>query len=288
VTAELDWSHRHAVVNGVRLHFVEAGAGPLVILLHGFPEFWYSWRLQIPALAEAGFRVLAPDLRGYNESARPAGVEAYRMDRLVGDVVGLVRQAGVERATIAGHDLGGGIAWATAMRHPEMVGRLIILNAPHPAAYFRELLSLGQLLRSWYVFFFQLPGLPEWLIRSGDYVLIERALRRQPMRPGAFTEEEIRGYKRALNRPGALTSAINYYRAAFRWLRRIKRETASVQVPTLLLWGERDRYLGTRLTEGLEPWVPSLRIERFPNASHWVHRDEPELVNRFMIEFMRG
>jgi pimeloyl-ACP methyl ester carboxylesterase len=170
-TVPSTWNGRFASVNGIRLHYVEAGTGPLVLLLHGFPEFWGSWRHQIPALADAGFRVLAPDLRGYNLSSKPAGVESYRVAELVGDVVGLIRHAGEERATVVGHDWGGAIAWATAMRRGERIHRLIILNAPHPAAYLRELRRPGQLLRSWYVFFFQLPLLPECLVRARDYAL---------------------------------------------------------------------------------------------------------------------
>jgi pimeloyl-ACP methyl ester carboxylesterase len=281
------WSERFANLSGVRLHYVEAGAGPLVLLLHGFPEFWGSWRYQIPALVDAGFRVLAPDLRGYNLSDKPAGVESYRVANVVGDVAGLIQHAGEERAALVGHDWGGGIAWATAMRHPEIVHRLVILNAPHPAAYLRELRSPGQLLRSWYVFVFQLPFLPEWLVRAGDYALVERALRGEPTRLGAFTEEDIRDYKQALGRPGALTAAINYYRAAFRHRRDLQRRLRPIDVPTLLLWGERDRYLGIRLTEGLEPWVPRLRVERFPDAGHWVHREVPERVNRSLTAFLR-
>jgi pimeloyl-ACP methyl ester carboxylesterase len=288
--------HRFAVVGGVRLHYVEAGpqAGTvkgserLCLALHGFPEFWYSWRHQIPALAAAGFRAVAPDLRGYNESEKPPGVASYRVGRLVADVAGLIRQAGVTRAHVVGHDWGGGIAWALAAARPEVVDRLVILNAPHPAAFLRELRTPGQLLRSWYMFFFQLPLLPELLFRAGDFALLERTLRHGPARPGAFTEEDIRLYKQALARPGALTAAINYYRAAFRHLGGLRRDLRPVCCPTLLIWGERDAYLGVRLTDGLGPWVHDLRIERLPAASHWVQHDEPERVNRLLLDFLRA
>jgi pimeloyl-ACP methyl ester carboxylesterase len=273
----------------VRLHVAEAGDGPPILLLHGFPEFWYAWRHQLPALAAAGFRAIAPDLRGYNLSDKPRGVDRYRLRHLVGDVESLVRETGRPRAAVVGHDWGGAIAWAFAMRHPELVERLVILNAPHPAAYLRELRSPAQLLRSWYVFFFQLPGLPEWFCRRRDFAMLDRTLRRDPVRPGVFTDEDVRLYKEALGRPGALTSAINYYRAVFRGgLRRARDEVRPLTVPTLLLWGERDRYLGPRLTEGLERWVPKLRIERFADVSHWIQAECPERVNRLMIEFLRG
>jgi epoxide hydrolase 4 len=281
------WEHREAMVNGVRLHYVEAGSGPLVVLLHGFPEFWYSWRHQIPALAAAGFRVLAPDLRGYNLSDKPPGVPAYRLEVLLEDVAELIRQAGTDKAAVAGHDWGGVLAWHLPVSHPGLVDKLIVLNAPHPAAYRRELRSWKQLLKSWYMLFFQVPGIPEEVIRAGDFDLVGRMLRRGPVHEDAFTPEDVRRYKQALARPGALTAALNYYRAGLRSLtRQDGRDTAPVAVPTLLLWGEQDPYLSPSLTEGLGPWVPDLRVVRLPDASHWVQNDAPERVNRLMIDFL--
>ncbi len=222
-------AHRYAAVNGVRLHYVEAGTGPLVVLLHGFPEFWYSWRLQIPALASAGFHVVAPDLRGYNQSAKPLGVRQYGLEMLTGDVVGLVNHLGARRAAVAGHDWGGVIAWDVAMDQSDVVDRLIILNAPHPAAFRREIRTCSQLLRSWYAFFFQLPWLPEFAFRAARFGLLERTLPRDPVRKGAFTEENIAVYKAAIAEPGALTAGINYYRALFRaTLRRRGRRVTQV------------------------------------------------------------
>jgi pimeloyl-ACP methyl ester carboxylesterase len=279
------WAHRHAVVNGVRLHYAEAGSGPLVVLLHGFPEFWYSWHRQIPALAEAGFRVLAPDLRGYNLSDKPPGAGSYRVSRLVNDVVALIEHAGAERAAVVGHDWGGGIAWAVAMRHPERVERLAVLNAPHPAAFRRELANPAQWLRSWYMLFFQLPWLPEWLMRVGNFALVERSLRREPRNRLAFTPEDVALYKQALSQPGALTAAINYYRALMRFPGELVR-TVPIRLPTLLIWGERDRYLGIGMSRHLERWVPGIRVERLPGVSHWVQNDDPTSVNRLLIEHL--
>jgi pimeloyl-ACP methyl ester carboxylesterase len=281
------WVHHEARVNGVRLHYVEAGAGPLVVLLHGFPEFWYSWRWQIPALAEAGFRVLAPDLRGYNLSEKPGGVQSYRIDALTADVIGLIRHAGARRASIAGHDWGGAIAWTLAMRQPEVVEKLIILNAPHPAAFVRELRTWPQRLKSWYILFFQLPRVPEGYLRAGNYAALTQVFRRDPVRADSFTDEDIQKYKQAIGRPGALTAALNYYRAAFRSLMRGEAgNTHRIDVPTLLLWGEQDRYLGLGLTQGLEQWVSNLRVERIAEASHWVQMDARERVNQLMVEFL--
>jgi pimeloyl-ACP methyl ester carboxylesterase len=283
------WEHREASVNGVRMHYVEAGSGPLVVLLHGFPEFWYSWRHQIPALMAAGFHVVAPDLRGYNLSDKPPGVPSYRLQVLLEDVAGLIRHAAADSAAVAGHDWGGVLAWHLPLSHPGLVDKLIILNAPHPAAYRRELRSWKQLLRSWYVLLFQLPGVPEELIRFGDFDLIDRILRHGPVHEGAFTPEDVERYKQALARPGALTAALNYYRAGLRDLmHRDGRDSSPITVPTLLLWGERDPYLSPSLTESLGPWVLDLRVVRLPDASHWVQNDAPERINRLMIDFLQG
>ncbi len=283
------WEHREAVVNGVRLHYVEAGQGPLIVLLHGFPEFWYCWRFQIPALAAAGFRVLVPDLRGYNLSDKPPGVASYRLSLLSQDVAALIRHAGAERAAVAGHDWGGGIAWHLAMTRPDCVDKLIVLNAPHPALYEREVRKLPQLLRSWYIFFFQLPWLPELVCRWHNFALLRRALREGPACGERVTRRDVDLYVRALARPGALTAALNYYRAVFRGrVRGGPLQASVIEAPTLVLWGQRDRYLVPGLLDGLDEWVRNLRIERFPSASHWVHVDEAERVNRAMIDFLRG
>jgi pimeloyl-ACP methyl ester carboxylesterase len=279
------WTHHVADVGGIRLHYVEAGEGPLVVLLHGFPEFWYEWRHQIPALAAAGFRVVAPDMRGYNLSDKPEGVERYRVELLVEDVAGLVRHLGAERAHVVGHDWGGVVAWYFAMLRPALLDRLVVLNAPHPAAFAREIVKPDQMLRSAYAGFFQLPAVPELALRAGDFALLERVLRTEPARPGAFTDADVERYKEAFAQPGALTASLNYYRA---FARQDRPEVRAIAAPTLLVWGEKDPHLVVRLTEGLEEWVPGIRVERIPEASHWVAADEPERVNRLLAGFLRG
>lgn len=284
-----DWRHREAVVNGVRLHYVEAGEGPPVVLLHGFPDFWYSWRLQIPALARAGFRVLAPDLRGYNLSEKPPGIASYRLPLLIDDVVGLIRHAGAERAAVVGHDWGGVIAWHLAMNRPEHLERLAILNAPHPALFQRALRRPAQRRRSWYILFFQLPYLPELVCRWHRFALLRRTLMTGAVSRGRAGKQDLARYVEALHRPGALTAALNYYRAVVRDTRRGAMPAPRViDVPTLVLWGERDPYLGPWLTEGLEEWVSDLRLERFPRAGHWVHVQAAEQVNRSLVGFLGG
>lgn len=282
-------SHREASVNGVTLHWVEQGEGPLVVLLHGFPEFWYAWRHQIPALAAAGFRAVAPDLRGYNLSDKPAGVRAYRIEALLDDLAALIERLGEGRAKahVVGHDWGGAFAWYAPLFIPERLLSLSLLNAPHPLAFRRELrTNSAQRRKSSYVFFFQLPWLPERRIRAGNFAILEKMLRRDPVSPGAFTDEDIRLYKEALDRPGALTAAVNYYRAAFRFPPRVRGRMWPDDLRTLLVWGERDRYLGPGLLESLDRWVPCLTIERIPDASHWVQADAPARVNELLIRFL--
>ncbi len=282
-------THREARVNGVRLHYVEAGEGPLVLLLHGFPDFWYSWREQIPALAEAGFRVVAPDMRGYNLSDKPSGVGAYRVEALAADVEGLVHHLGAERATVVGHDWGGIAAYTAAMRHPAVVERLAILNVPHPQRMAQGLRRPRQLARSWYVFFFQLPFAPERLTSAGDFSALRRAMRGQVKRPGALTEEDLDRYAEAWGRPGTMTAAINYYRAAAR--RGPKEATGRLQVieaPVRVIWGERDAALAADLADPSPRWVPNAETVRIPEAGHWVQADAPGRVNELLIEFARG
>ncbi|MBC7855406.1 MAG: alpha/beta hydrolase [Pirellulaceae bacterium] len=271
----------------VHLHVDEAGQGDPVVLLHGFPEFSYCWRHQMPALAAAGFRAVAPDLRGYNLSDRPLGVGNYRANYLVEDIAALIRNLANGKAHVVGHDWGGVLAWRLAAKHPELVEKLAVLNAPHPAAYLRTVKrNPAQWLQSWYVLFFQLPWLPERLIRSRDFATLESVWKKDPVTPGAYSEEDIARYKEALRPPGALTAGINYYRAAVRWPGDLYGEPQAVRAPTLLIWGEKDRYLGLDLTEGLEAWVPDLRLERIPEASHWVQNDVPEVVNRLLTQFL--
>ena len=282
-----DFVHRETVVNGLRFHYVEAGEGPLVVLLHGFPEFWYSWRYQIPVLAEAGFHVLAPDLRGYNKSDKPVGKNQYHLNLIADDVAGLIRAMGEDKAIVVGHDWGGAIAWKFACAYSEMVARLIILNAPHPAAFKRELRTFSQLSKSWYMFFFQLPYIPEAGFRAWNYAALEHSLRQEPVRRDAFTPEDIAIYKAAMSEPGALTAAINYYRANLRYLWGDSSWfTDTITRPTLIIWGEHDRYLSISLLNGLDQWVSDLRIERIPHGSHWIQVDAYERVNELIIDFL--
>jgi pimeloyl-ACP methyl ester carboxylesterase len=281
----IDIREGYADVGDVRLHYVEAGDGPLVVLLHGFPEFWFGWRLQIAPLAAAGFRVVAPDTRGYNLSSRPDGVAAYSADLLADDIRGLIRALGAESATLVGHDWGGTIAWTTSMNHPEVVDRLAILNAAHPHRLQQGLHSPSQLRKSWYFFFFAVPGLPEDVVHARDWHFFRHFL--QDANP-AYTPEEMERYVDAWSQPGAAAAMINYYRSSVRESsKQAKAEPRPISAPTLVIWGQRDRYLGQELAEPDREDVPNLdRVERLPDASHWVHHDEAERVNRLLIDFL--
>lgn len=282
----MDLRSRYADVGDVRLHYVEAGEGPLVVLLHGFPQTHHMWRYQVPALVEGGFRVVVPDMRGYNLSDKPDGIRSYRIEELVRDAERLIAERGEERATVVGHDWGAIVAWALAMRHPERVEKLGILNVPHPARFLDGLASPEQLLRSSYVFFFQLPWLPEKALSAGDFAVLRTGFRNDPVRPGAITAEDADRYVEAMARPGALTAAVNYYRALFRRPRETRTALGRVDAPTLVIWGERDLFLSARLAEPGPLWAPNLRVERLPDASHWVAEDRPEKVNALLLGFL--
>jgi pimeloyl-ACP methyl ester carboxylesterase len=265
LNGQLELREGYAEVGDVKLHYVEAGDGPLIVLLHGFPEFWFGWRLQIAPLVAAGYRVVAPDTRGYNLSSKPAEVAAYAADRMAEDIQGLIHERGAESALLVGHDWGGTIAWTTAMNHPEVVDRLAILDAAHPRRLQQELPHPRQLRRSWYFFFFALPALPERVVRADNWRFFRRFLR--DARP-AYTPEEIERYVEAWSQPGAATAMINYYRCSVRASQKqAKAALRPISAPTLVIWGERDRYLGPKL------------------ASHWVHHDEAERVTQLLVDF---
>lgn len=272
--------------NGIELDAVLAGPanGRLVILLHGFPEFSYGWRHQIPALAAAGLRVAAPDQRGYNRSDKPAGTAAYRLDMLADDVLALANALGHRRFAVVGHDWGGVVAWHLAARNPERIGRAAILNAPHPASLWRYARGHpSQLLKSWYMAYFQLPLLPELGLSAGGFWGLRRALRRTS-RPGAFTSEDFRRYREAWAQPGALTAMLNWYRA----LRPSAGSAASarIRVPVRLIWGHRDAFLDRGLAEAGAALCASAEIIHLPEAGHWLHHEEPHQVNRLLAEFL--
>ncbi len=321
------WRSEFIETNRIRLHYVTQGEGELVILLHGFPEFWYSWRHQIPALARH-FKVVVPDLRGYNDSDKPTG--GYDLATLGADIRGIIKGLGYTKANIVGHDWGGIIAWYLGQHFPQSLHRLAILNAPHPQRYTQELLSnLDQVRRSWYVFAFQIPGLPEWLIQQNLKEFVQTVFPGLSVRKGAFSATDTEIYQSALAKPGVLSAAINYYRQFLslqnwtgqNWLGQnwvenwtslpqalplvgsfFGKPTSDTQkpllgaienaspvtVPTLILWSEDDPFLSQTLVEGLDSLITApYRVKLIADCGHWMQQEVPQTVNRELLAFLR-
>jgi len=285
--------------NGVLLHTVIAGPadGEPIMLLHGFPEYWYGWRAQIDVLAAAGYRVIVPDQRGYNLSDKPKEVSDYRISILATDVVSLAEALGYTQINLVGHDWGAAVAWWVATMYPERLKKLVILNVPYPSLMRDELLSGNwqQIMKSWYIGFFQIPFLSEGVLSFNNYEGLADTLRRTS-NPGSFTEADIERYKRAWAMPGAMTAMLNWYRAMVQQnLPRIgggspsssgERPPARIRVPTLMLWGEKDVALSKELAQPSIDMCDDGRLIFFPNATHWVQHDEAEAVNRHILEFV--
>jgi pimeloyl-ACP methyl ester carboxylesterase len=272
----------------IRLHVAEAGPqdGKLIVLLHGFPDHWGGWRGQVEPLVRAGYRVLMPDLRGYGMSEKPKGVRNYSERVLASDVIGLIRWAGKDKAIVVGHDWGGAVAWRTAIRYPDAVEKLVILNCPHPAAMKKKLGSdPRQLLKSWYMFFFQIPILPERVLKAGRFGRLAKLITRTA-RKGAFSEQSIQELKQAWAQPGAMQAMVNYYRAAMRHQERAAPGgggVRKVQPPTTIIWGMRDPHLSSSLAEDSASYCDNARIERLPEATHWLQYEEPAKVASLIL-----
>ena len=271
---------------GITLNVALAGPAdaPPVMLVHGFPESHRTWRGLVPLL-EKDLRLVMPDLRGFGASDKPQDVADYTTETLVADLFALADALEIERFALVGHDWGGAIAWSFAYAYPELVERLIVMNLPHPAKFAAGLRTPQQMLKSWYIAFFQIPILPELLIQLDDYRLIEQVFRGMAINQSAFTDADIEEYKNAFAKRGVLTSVINYYRNLPDYLFK-EQFWGILTMPTLLIWGEEDKALGKELTYGTEKYVQDLRIRYIPNCSHWVQQEQPQLVNQLMREFL--
>ena len=278
--------------NGINLHVTTDGPenGTPVVLLHGFPEFSYGWHRQIPALTAAGYRVIVPDQRGYNLSDKPKGIAAYDVDVLARDVIGLLDHFGIQKVRLVGHDWGAVVAWTVAIQFPERVEKLAILNVPHPDMMTRFVLGNSvQRKKSWYVFFFQIPILVEWILRRKDFEALAKMLV-QSGRRGTFSPEDLLEYKKAWSQPGALTGMLNWYRAAFRrgvGAAFVRFEPRRVTVPTLMLWGRRDVALSFEMAQPSIELCERGELVSFDRATHWVQHDAADEVNQKLIEFLR-
>ncbi len=280
-------THQQVQTNGITLHTVQAGPddGPLVILLHGFPEFWYGWRHQIDFLVNAGYYVIVPDQRGYNLSDKPSGVAAYNLDELAADVIGLIDDAKRERASLIGHDWGAAVAWWAASKYADRLDKLVILNVPHPIVMQRTLQrSLAQLRKSWYMFFFQIPRLPEALYSRNNWRSVTRAIQ-SSARPGTFIDEDMAQYCQAWSQPGAMTAMINWYRAMFQ-ARPKSLMDVRIHVPTLMIWGAQDQFLGREMAQPSIDLCDEGRLEFIETATHWIQHEEPERVNQLIGAFL--
>ena len=272
--------------NGVRLHTVQAGPndGPLVVLLHGFPECWYGWHRQLDPLAKAGYRVVAVDQRGYNLSDKPSGVSSYHIRELAADIAGLVDALGYDKAAVAGHDWGAAVAWWLALEYPDRLSRLCVVNVPHPTVFERTLrTSWSQRKNSWYVGWFQVPYLPELTSRLGNYWLLADALT-SSSRPDAFTETDIDRYRLAWSQPGALTGMLNWYRAIVRARPQPVRQ--QVDVPTRILWGADDEYLDSEMAHRSIEYCTDGEIRMVDGATHWILHEEPALVVETLLDLL--
>ncbi len=286
-------AHRFVLTNGVRLHVLVGGAGPLVVLLHGFPECWATWRHVVGPLIAAGYTIAAPDLRGYNLSDKPPRVADYRVEHVADDIVGLVHALGFQTAHVVGHDWGGAVAWHMGQRHDAVLDKLVIVNSPHPGLFTKRLRSsLQQLRRSYYMFLFQVPVIAERTLSRDRFAVLRTIMKHQPKRPGAFDDEDAAVYQEAMAQPGAVTGALNYYRAGLRaGLRdalagRAPARDGVVLRPLLVVWGMDDVALLPENLDGLDRVAGDLRIVRLTDCSHWVQHDAPERLVEETLRFL--
>jgi pimeloyl-ACP methyl ester carboxylesterase len=293
-------THEYADVNGIRLHYVTAGKGRLIMFAHGFPEFWYEWKNQL-AEFERDYQAVAPDMRGYNLSSKPADVDQYQVECLIEDLRALAEHLGHKKFTLVGHDWGGAVAWAFAIYHPDRLEKLVIINGPHPGVFERELReNPAQQRASQYMLVFRSPQ-AEQIISANNHAALVDAVLGEGLKQGYFTEEDRKAYIEAWSQPGALTGGLNYYRAAgvgpptgegahWRATERMASGLSSltVKVPTLVIWGEKDEALLIGNLEGLDRFVPDLTVKRIPDGSHWVIHEKPGLVNSYIRDFIAG
>ena len=286
----MDGKIEQVQANGLSFEVHVAGdpaSDRLALLLHGFPEHAFSWRHQLPLFAGLGYRVWAPNQRGYGSSPRPRGVSNYRIDALVSDVAGLVDASGARRVTLVGHDWGGLVAWEFAARRTRPLDHLVILNVPHPVRFREELASNpAQRRRSLYALFFQLPWLPEYMMRRKGAALIDEAFRGMAIDKGRFPDDVLAVYRRNVLQPGAATAMLNWYRAAGRRFGALGTDSRPIETPTLLIWGEEDTALGKETTFGTERYVKDLTVRYLPGVSHWVQQEAPDKVNAILRDWL--
>ena len=291
-TGDLLLHHEFANINGIKMHYVTIGEGPLIVFLHGFPEFWKSWKHQISFFSKK-FKVVALDMRGYGETERPIQVGEYRIEKLARDVTELIDSLGQKKATVVGHDWGGAVAWATAMMNPSFVEKLIVMNAPHPAIVQRNAFrNYAQMQKSWYMFFFLLEKAPEKVLSSNNFEILKHMFEISIKRKDRFSLSDIEEYVSSWSKEGGITGGLNYYRANLNeefWGNLGESiPFPKIKIPTLQIWAEDDMFLGKELTEGTKEFVVDapFSLKVIPNCGHWVQQEAPEEVNQIMEEFL--
>jgi pimeloyl-ACP methyl ester carboxylesterase len=280
-------THRKLRANGIELHLAESGDAnaPLLILLHGFPEFWFAWRDYMSSLAASGFYVVAPDQRGYNLSEKPRGIDAYRLDTLADDITNLASALGRETFQIVGHDWGGSVAWSIASRHPARLQRMVVLNAPHPAVWIDAMRNdPDQRRKSGYVRLLQTPWLPEALVRLGRYEGLGKAF--ATARPQAFTTDVMQTYRDAWRMPGALTAMLNWYRALLRQPLAMP-APRTLTTPCLILWGDGDSLALPKLADESAALCAEAEVAHLPGEGHWINHDARETVLAYLQRFLK-
>ena len=284
------WNHKYAKVNNIHLHYVKEGNGEeLVVFLHGWPEFWYTWRNQLNALKDE-FTVVAPDLRGFNRSEKPKEVNEYSQSVVAKDIVALIDHLGFKKAIIVGHDWGGAVAWHLALNYPYLVSKFVVINCPHPGIFIHHLKSnTDQLKKSWYMFFFLVPFVPELVMGFNLKKFFETVLRGWAVNKDNFSDDVIENYVNAFKQRDAIKSSMNYYKAGMKLAfgGENERQNRKVKAPTLMIWGNGDKVLGEELTEGTEKYIDNtFKLHIIENCSHWVQNDCPEEVNAVLKDFL--
>lgn len=277
---------KYIETNGITLHVAVTGPedGELVILLHGFPDFWYGWRKQIYTLREAGYRVAVPDQRGYNKSDKPKGKKAYVINELGQDIIGLIKHFKREDALIIGHDWGGAVGWYLASTHPKFVQKFIAINIPHMGVFPKALLKTpSQLIKSLYIAFFQIPLLPEKIMNGKNFKNMVQILKGSSKK-GTFKENDIKEYKKAWRKSGALTAMLNWYRRLPASMKHISKE--KIEVPVKIIWGEKDRFLSKSLAEESLKFINAASVTWIKGATHWVNQEEADAVNKEILSFL--
>jgi epoxide hydrolase 4 len=284
----MDLRERYIETNGIKLHVMEAGPedGPMMLFLHGFPEFWYAWRKQLPFFVQKGYRVVAPDQRGYNLSDKPEGVAAYNIDELAKDIIGLLDAYGQKQVRLVGHDWGASVSWWLALKYAERISKMVILNVPHPKVMAKHLFTDSrQMPKSWYIFYFQLPGAVEHLAASTNYDFVLELISSNA-KPGAFTPEDLGKYRQAFAQPGAFSAMVNWYRAMIQ-TKALPPKSFNVTVPLLFLWGEEDIAMIPEMADESMPYCTEGRLVKLPGVTHWIQHEEASRVNEAIETFMR-